>query len=253
MNHLSLFTGSGIGDYAAEQCEITTVGQCESDPACLYWLRKKWPDVPKWEDVRDVSAESIRRAGVRQVDLISGGFPCQDISTAGRGKGVEGSRSGLWREMFRVIRQCRPAWLVIENVPVLRVRGADRVIAPLERIGYTCWPLVVSAFDTGAPHLRPRAWIMGNAGSVPINGRTPQSRREAVERIATRWPSPRGRRQQGWERPRLLEREMVNATNGLARRVQSRANKHALRVLGNGWCYPVALEIFRWLAKQQKE
>lgn len=161
MNGVSLFTGSGIGDLAASHAGIRTVAMCESDPCCRYILSHLHPDTPLFEDVRDVSAESLWERGVGSVDIISGGFPCQDLSTAGRGKGIEGSRSGLWREMFRVIRQVRPVWLCLENVPVLRVRGADRVLAPLEKIGYTCWPLVVGAWAVGAPHKRDRVWIVG--------------------------------------------------------------------------------------------
>jgi hypothetical protein len=160
MRNLSLFTGSGIGDWAAAQAGIETVAQCENDPVCQFALRKLWPDAYLFKDVHDVSAQSLRERGLWPIDIISGGFPCVDISTAGRGKGIEGSRSGLWCEMFRVIRQVRPAWLVIENVPVIRVRGVDRVLAPLERIGYTCWPLVVGAWAVGATHKRDRVWIV---------------------------------------------------------------------------------------------
>jgi len=162
MNQLSLFTGSGIGDWAAAQVGIETIAQCENDPVCQFALRKLWPETYLFKDARDVSAESLRVRGLWPIDIISGGFPCQDLSTAGRGAGIEGSRSGLWREMFRVIRQVRPTWLVIENVPVIRVRGVDRVLAPLERIGYTCWPLVVGAWAVGAPHKRDRVWIVAH-------------------------------------------------------------------------------------------
>jgi len=160
MRNLSLFTGSGIGDYAAKQAGITTVAQCENDPACQFALRKLWPECYLFGNVKDVSAKSLWERGLWPIDIISGGFPCTDISTAGRGTGIEGSRSGLWREMFRVIRQVRPAWLVVENVSVIRVRGVDRVLAPLERIGYTCWPLVVGSWSVGAPHKRDRVWIV---------------------------------------------------------------------------------------------
>ena len=174
MNNLSLFTGSGIGDYAAAQCGIRTVAMCENDPWCCYALERMFPEAKLFKDVHDVSATALRQFG--PIDIISGGFPCQNLSTAGRGEGIEGSRSGLWREMFRIIRQVRPAWLVIENVPAIKVRGVDRVLAPLERIGYTCWPLVVGAEHVGAPHRRHRVWIVGRCladadGSESESGR----------------------------------------------------------------------------------
>jgi len=181
MRNLSLFTGSGIGDWAAKQAGIETVAQCENDPCCLYCLKKLWPDAEHFDDIRSLSTAAIRKLG--PIDIISGGFPCQDLSTAGRGAGIEGSRSGLWREMFRVIRTARPAWCLIENVPAIRVRGVDRVIAPLERIGYTCWPLVVGAEHVGAPHKRHRVWIVAHAE---------ENRRGQVE-----WVSHSGRCQLG--------------------------------------------------------
>ena len=148
MRLLSLFSGSGIGDYAATAAGMTVVAQCENDPCRMYCLETLWPETRKFKDVRDVSALSVWE--LQPIDCICGGFPCQDLSSAGRGAGIEGARSGLWREMFRVIRQVRAAWLVIENVPTIRLRGVDWVIAPLERIGYTCWPLVVGveAYET---------------------------------------------------------------------------------------------------------
>ena len=169
MNNLSLFTGSGIGDYAAAQCGIRTVAMAENDPWCCYALERMFPEAHLFKDVRDVSATALRQFG--PIDIISGGFPCQNLSTAGRGEGIEGSRSGLWREMFRIIRQVRPAWLVIENVPAIKVRGVDRVLAPLERIGYTCWPLVVGAEHVGATHRRHRVWIVGRCLADAPSGR----------------------------------------------------------------------------------
>lgn len=99
------------------------------------------------------------------LSIVTGGFPCQDISSAGTGAGIDGARSGLWKEMHRVIDAVRPCWVIAENVPPLRTRGADRVLGDLERIGYDCWPLVVGADDVGAPHRRKRVWIVGQLGS----------------------------------------------------------------------------------------
>lgn len=92
--------------------------------------------------------------------LVCGGFPCQDASLAGRGGGIEGARTGLWSEMARIVGECRPRWVLAENVPGLRSRGADRVCADLEALGYRVWPLVVGAVHAGAPHRRRRVFVV---------------------------------------------------------------------------------------------
>ena len=157
--HLSLFSGGGIGDYAAEQAGFETVAVCECEPDCLYALRRLYPNAKVFEDVKSVGSVS----NLGRIDLISGGFPCQDISAAGKGAGLAGARSGLWFEMLRVIREIRPTWVLAENVPALRTRGADRVISDLEEAGYTVWPSVVGAWAAGAPHKRDRVWIVAHS------------------------------------------------------------------------------------------
>jgi DNA (cytosine-5)-methyltransferase 1 len=113
----------------------------------------------------------LQRAGVPDdFPIWSGGFPCQDLSVAGKGAGIsKGTRSGLWREMFRLIRHGRPAWLLIENVPALRNRGYDRVYDALARLGYELGTVVVGAEHVGAPHKRHRVWIVGRLGLADTN------------------------------------------------------------------------------------
>lgn len=105
------------------------------------------------------------------LSIVTGGFPCQDISVAGNGAGIDGAHSGLWKEMHRVIDAVRPAWIIAENVPALRTRGIDRVLGDLERIGYECWPLVVGADDVGAPHRRKRVWIVSRLANADDSAR----------------------------------------------------------------------------------
>jgi len=128
---------------------------CEIDRAAQQVLSRFWPAVELSQDITQFSAKHLR-----SIDLLCGGFPCQDISKAGRGGGLDGSRSGLWWEMRRVIDETRPRWLLIENVSALRVRGADALLSSLEELGYTCWPLVVGAWAVGAGHIRDRVWIV---------------------------------------------------------------------------------------------
>lgn len=164
MNFLDLFAGIGGFSLGLERAGMQCVGQVEIEPFCLSVLEHHWPAVWRGKDVRDVAPDDVvRRCG--RIDLLCGGFPCQDLSVAGKGKGLSGERSGLWWEMFRLIRGIRPDWLLIENVPALRTRGADDVLGALESEGYTCWPCVVGAWAVGAPHRRDRVWIVANAGS----------------------------------------------------------------------------------------
>lgn len=170
MRVLSCFSGIGAHDLGLEWAGMQIVGQIENDEFCQEILKKHWAKVPKWGDITGVAAADIRRKCGR-IDLITGGFPCQDISTAGKQAGIaEGQRSSLWWEMWRLIRELRPDWLLLENVPALRTNGADSVLASLEAIGYSCWSLVVGAWHAGAAHKRNRVWIIAHNNGSRLQG-----------------------------------------------------------------------------------
>lgn len=133
---------------------MTTVAFCEIDPFCQQVLRKHWPDVPIHADVRQLNA-----AEVGPVDVICGGFPCQDISLAGRRAGISGERSGLYREMVRAIRMVRPKHAIMENVAALLGLGMGRILGDVAENGYDAEWDCISASDVGAPHGRDRVWI----------------------------------------------------------------------------------------------
>lgn len=162
MKFLSVFTGIGAFDYGLEQAGMECVGQIEIEPFCRAVLEKHWPGLFRWSDVTDVPVELIRYVCGR-IDCIIGGFACQDLSVAGKGAGLSReTRSGLtWRNLFRLIRGLRPAWLIIENVPALKTRGFKRVKSALERIYYNVRAVVVGAWACGASHKRDRVWIVG--------------------------------------------------------------------------------------------
>lgn len=165
MRVFELFAGVGGLSLGLERAGMTTVGLCETDPFCRDVLARRFPGVPLYDDVT-----TLNPAAVGAVDVIAGGFPCQDISVAGKGAGIDGKRSGLWKEMHRVIESVRPRWVIAENVPDLRTRGADRVLGDLEAIGYACWPLVVGADDIGAPHRRKRVFIVAHQRGERLEG-----------------------------------------------------------------------------------
>ena len=166
MRILDLFSGIGGFALGLESVGMQTVAFCESDGYARRVLRRHWPDVWLYEDMRTLSAKRLKADGITGIDLICGGFPCQDISCAGKGAGIEGSRSGLWSEYARLIREVRPRWVIAENVPALRSRGADKVLGDLEAAGYSAWPLVVGALHAGAPHQRSRVWIVAHAENI---------------------------------------------------------------------------------------
>ncbi len=156
-----LDTFSGIGGFslAARMAGgYETVAFCEIDPFCRAVLAKHWPGVVIYEDITKIDPAELPEA-----DIWTGGFPCQDISCAGKGAGLHGSRSGLFFEIVRLLHgvKRRPDWLLLENVPAILGRGLDRVLDELAGAGYTCWPVVMGAWAVGAPHKRDRVWIVG--------------------------------------------------------------------------------------------
>jgi DNA (cytosine-5)-methyltransferase 1 len=157
----SLFAGIGGFDLGLERAGMRSVWQCEIDPYCQRVLEKHWPDVLRVPDIRDVGAGTVP-----YVDVICGGFPCQDISVAGRGAGIDGERSGLWSEYARVIRELRPRYVVVENVAALLARGLDRVLGDLAALGYDAEWDCIPASAVGAPHRRDRLWLVAYPGGA---------------------------------------------------------------------------------------
>lgn len=187
---LDLFSGIGGFSLGLHWAGFRTGAFCEQDPFCRRVLERHWPDVPVYPDVRELTGERLRGDGVRP-DLVCGGFPCQDASLAGRGAGMAGARTGLWREMARIVGECRPGWVVAENVPGLRSRGADTVLADLEALGYRSWPLVVGAVHAGAPHLRRRVWVVGQRIAADPHGTGLEVRQHRPARPTPRLPVER--------------------------------------------------------------
>jgi len=169
---LDLFSGIGGFSLGLERSGgFKTTAFCEIDPYCRRVLRKHWPEVPQYDDIRTLTAERLAADGVG-VDAICGGFPCQDISVAGKGAGIDGERSGLWAEYARIIGELRPRYVIVENVAALLGRGLDRVLGDLAEIGYDAEWHCIPASAVGAPHRRDRLWIMAHpSGERCADGR----------------------------------------------------------------------------------
>jgi DNA (cytosine-5)-methyltransferase 1 len=200
MRLLDLFSGIGGFSLGLERAGFQTVAFCEIDPFCRAVLRKHWPDVPCYDDVTTLTAARLAADGIitanngrpmayanigrehsseqicsgRQeprsfsgIDAICGGFPCQDISLAGAGAGIEGSRSGLWSEYARLIDELRPKYVIVENVAALLNRGMERVLGDLASIRYDAEWHCIPACAVGAPHRRDRVWIIAYPKCIP--------------------------------------------------------------------------------------
>ncbi len=168
MKILSLFSGIGGLELGLERAGLgRTWWQVEQDPFCRQVLAHHWPDAERFDDVCTVTG-----ADFPGCDIICGGFPCQDISQAGKGEGIDGERSGLWREFHRLICEIRPRLIIAENVPALVTRGLDRVLSDLAGTGYDAEWEIVSAQDAGAPHLRKRLFILATLCDADAQGQS---------------------------------------------------------------------------------
>lgn len=193
----SLFSGIGGLELGLEWAGLGPVAwQVELDPWCRGVLAMHWPDAVRHADVRHVGARNLQ-----PVEVICGGFPCQDISYAGKGAGLAGARSGLWYEFARIIGELGPRYVVVENVAALLRRGMGEVLGTLSDLGYDAEWSTVTACSVGAPHPRARMFILahtnreqlGDGGSYS-NGEEPYCRRDhhgtrrAVDAKRTEWP-----------------------------------------------------------------
>ena len=163
---LDLFSGIGGFSLGLERAihdghytGFETVAFCEIEEFPRRVLAKHWPDVPCYTDVRTLTAGQLASDGIA-VDVICGGFPCQDISTAGKGAGLAGERSGLWSEIARLVGELSPRFVIVENVSALLGRGLGDVLGDLAALGYDAEWHCIPASHVGAPHRRDRVWIM---------------------------------------------------------------------------------------------
>lgn len=169
MNHLDLCSGIGGFALAARWMNWQTIAFCERDKFCQKVLKKHWPEVTIYDDLTTFNASEF----MGRVDILTAGYPCQPFSQAGKRMGAEDDRH-LWPEVRRVITECRPRWIVCENVAGHITMGLNDVLTDLESEGYTAQAVVIPACATGAPHRRDRVWIIANANDSRIQAQRPE-------------------------------------------------------------------------------
>ena len=237
----SLFSGIGGLELGLEWAGVgTPVWQVEQSAYCRAVLARHWPDVERFEDVRSVGAHNLA-----SVDLLCGGFPCQDVSSAGKRAGLAGARSGLWFEYLRVVRELRPAFVVVENVASGARAWVDTVCQGLGEQGYACLPVPLAAADVGASHERARVFIV--AAHTDADSKLARPKHAEVARTqaapdldrAQLWLEPGRRRGEGGTYPalsgfpgwRTSEPNMVRMVHGVSRRLDKPTARR--QALGN--------------------
>jgi DNA (cytosine-5)-methyltransferase 1 len=259
MNHLSLFTGAGCGELGAILNGWHTVGYVEWDDYCQRVLAQRirdgiLPEAPIFCDIRAFISEGYAEAYQGMVDVISGGFPCQDISCAGGGKGIEeGERSGLWRDMARVVGIIRPRYVLVENSPDITFRGLGIVLRDLAELGFDALWGRVSAKYCGAPHLRNRFWLV----AYP-SGERSEGLRLLAENITNMGNHYKFNNEDSWisawikgETRGELQINEANSESILCRRDDGLAEgMDRLRAIGNGQVPAVVKAVWRLLNNQ---
>jgi len=243
LNELALFAGAGGGILGGKLLGWRTVCAVEKEPYPASVLCARQNDgllspFPIWDDVQTFDGKPWR--GI--VDVVSGGFPCQDISAAGTGAGIKGNRSGLWKEMARIICEVRPKFVFVENSPMLTTRGLGQVLGDLASMGFNARWGVLGAYDVGAPHKRNRIWIVANANGKGLERHT-KIRQQEIPRLgssgalgnADSLRKLQQKRSKQYEWGRLgnaswweIEPNVGRVANGVAARVDR------LKAIGNG-------------------
>jgi DNA (cytosine-5)-methyltransferase 1 len=228
VNELALFAGAGGGILGGKLLGWRTVCAVEWDAYAASVLVARQndgclPPFPIWDDVQTFDGNPWR--GI--VDVVSGGFPCQDISAAGKGAGIDGERSGMWSHMARIIGEVRPRFAFVENSPMLTIRGLCRVLGDLSSMGYDARWGVVGAHHTGAPHQRGRIWIVADAKCERLERQAGSKCKSKRQQFADRcW--------RGCENCWEAEPDVGRVAHGVAARVDR------LKAIGNGQVPAVA-------------
>lgn len=209
---LDLFSGIGGFSLGLERTGgFQTVAFCEISAKCRRLLNHHWPEVPAYDDICTLTAERLAADGI-SVDAICGGFPCQDLSFAGKGAGLAGKRSGLWREYARLIRELRPRVVFVENVAALLGRGLGDVLGDLAALGYDAWWDCIPASAVGAPHRRDRLWLVAYSRGQQHEGYGDALRRAVAAELSRADQAAHAARVQSGREEQRAERERIGAS-----------------------------------------
>ena len=235
LNELHLFAGAGGGILGGILCGHTCVCAVEIEPYCRKVLLQRQrdgilPHFPIWDDVRTFDGKPWRG----NVDVVCGGFPCQDISSAGKGAGITGARSGLWAEMARIIGEVGPQFVFVENSPVLTSRGLGVVLGDLAEMGYDARWGVLGANSAGACHNRARIWICADSMRLRLQRRGQERAGQRVQALV---------KAEAWEK--LSAPPTCGGNDAVADRVER------TRALGNGQVPAVAHLAWETLTQQK--
>lgn len=265
MRELALFAGAGGGILGGRLLGWRTVCAVELDryAASILVARQNdgtLPPFPVWDDVQTFDGRPWRG----RVDVVSGGFPCQDISIAGKGAGIDGERSGLWREMARIVGEVRPRFVLVENSPRLVRLGLARVLSDLASMGYDARWGVVGAHHVGAPHQRDRLWIVGYAVRFGCDegrednredvgaqlGSTDQHTASMSNAHGLRKPQPQGTNQEQWGRSLNLGKEGPHANSLCSQGEQSRISDQEIREKSSQRPLGSSCDVLGWWAAE---
>jgi DNA (cytosine-5)-methyltransferase 1 len=236
LKHGSCFTGIGGLDLGFERAGIETRWQIENDRFCRKLLAVHFPNALRYGNIKHVRPEDLE-----PVDIVSGGFPCQDVSNAGYRVGMAGARSGLWSELYRLVCHLRPRILVVENVTGLLVRGLGRVLGDLAAIGYDAEWDCFSAAEFGAPHRRTRVFVIAYPHRDRLETNTHESvlRQPTTDREANGHPRTMGSAGQ-WLESRPPGARPMGVGNGVPEDVDR------LKALGNA----VVPQVSEWIGQK---
>ena len=259
--HIDLFSGIGGFTLAAQWAGFRTVVFCEKDEFCQKILRKHWSDIPIIPEIKDFDGTKWK-----ETTLLTGGFPCQPVSCAGKRRGKEDDRY-LWPEMFRVIKEARPHWVFAENVAGIISMGLDSCLADLEGEGYPTGTIVVPACAKNAPHRRDRVWIIAHDTRRKKSRRISSFRRKKISKIgqtnshASDSPGERlsGLQENQFEQSLLYAQrrsweedwtEVATRFCGVADGIPDRI--HRLKALGNAIVPAIAYEIIKRIGEIER-
>lgn len=222
---LSLFSGIGGIDLAAQMAGIETVAFCEINKFCQKVLYNHWPEVPIFPDIKKINKDVLKNAQISKIDIIAGGFPCQPFSTANSNRrGLDDERS-LFPEMLRIVDEIRPTWVIGENVMGFKTLGLDSLLVELERINYSTRAFIIPACGVSAPHRRYRIFVVAHANGYGWSN-------DMYRQTTTGWSSFPKSDSRTWNGELLDKPRICRVVDGLPSRVD-KLTKARLKALGN--------------------